>query len=45
MAEGGREGYSAEAIEVIFAHEDNNDENLDDGSDLDIITNSENEVI
>ena len=44
MAERGRKRYSAdEVIELIFADEGSNDEDIDCGSDLDFIPESDNE--
>ena len=44
MADGRRKRYSTgEAIEAVFADEDNNDESFDCRYDLDIIPDSENE--
>ena len=44
MAEGGKKRFStSEAIELIFADQDSNDEDIDCGSDLDFIGESENE--
>ena len=39
----GKRYSTGEAIEAIFADEDNNDESFDCGYDLDIIPDSENE--
>ena len=46
MAEGGRKRYSAEeVIELIFADEDSNDEDIDCASDVDFIPESDNVCI